>query len=71
MDRGRMWERRGGYERVEVRRGEVRKRTDVPLHSHIPALVVVVSWSVCLSYCTFSKRRCTSGLEERQCPVYA
>jgi hypothetical protein len=31
MDRGRMWERRGGYERVEVRRGEVRKRTDVPL----------------------------------------
>jgi hypothetical protein len=26
-----MWERRGGYERVEVRRGEVRKRTDVPL----------------------------------------
>jgi hypothetical protein len=36
MDRGRMWERRGGYERVEVRRGEVRKRTDVPLH---PSLV--------------------------------
>jgi hypothetical protein len=32
MDQGRMWERRGGYERVEVRRGEVRKRTDVPLH---------------------------------------
>jgi hypothetical protein len=32
MDRGRMWERRGGYERVEVRRGEVRKWTDVPLH---------------------------------------
>jgi hypothetical protein len=32
MDWGRMWERRGGYERVEVRRGEVRKRTDVPLH---------------------------------------
>jgi hypothetical protein len=31
MDQGRMWERRGGYERVEVRRGEVRKRTDVPL----------------------------------------
>jgi hypothetical protein len=31
MDRGRMWERRGGYERVEVRRGEVRKWTDVPL----------------------------------------
>jgi hypothetical protein len=31
MDRGRMWERRGGYERVEVRRGEVRKQTDVPL----------------------------------------
>jgi hypothetical protein len=28
-----MWERRGGYERVEVRRGEVRKRTDVPLHT--------------------------------------
>jgi hypothetical protein len=26
-----MWERRGGYERVEVRRGEVRKWTDVPL----------------------------------------
>jgi hypothetical protein len=25
-----MWERRGGYERVEVRRGEVRKWTDVP-----------------------------------------
>jgi hypothetical protein len=22
----------GGYERVEMRRGEVRKRTDVPLH---------------------------------------
>jgi hypothetical protein len=31
MDRGRMWERREGYERVEVRRGEVRKWTDVPL----------------------------------------
>jgi hypothetical protein len=31
MDWGRMWERRGGYERVEVRRGEVRKWTDVPL----------------------------------------
>jgi hypothetical protein len=31
MDQGRMWERRGGYERVEVRRGELRKRTDVPL----------------------------------------
>jgi hypothetical protein len=26
-----MWERKGGYERVEVRRGEVRKWTDVPL----------------------------------------
>jgi hypothetical protein len=33
MDRGRMWERRGGYERVEVRRGEVRKWTDVPLQN--------------------------------------
>jgi hypothetical protein len=33
MDRGRMWERGGGYERVEVRRGEVRKRTDVPLQA--------------------------------------
>jgi hypothetical protein len=33
MDQGRMWERRGGYERVEVRRGEVRKRTDVPLRA--------------------------------------
>jgi hypothetical protein len=31
MDQGRMWGRRGGYERVEVRRGEVRERTDVPL----------------------------------------
>jgi hypothetical protein len=31
MDRGRMWERRGGYERVEERRGEVRKQTDVLL----------------------------------------
>jgi hypothetical protein len=28
-----MWERRGGYERVEVRRGEVRKWTDVPLQA--------------------------------------
>jgi hypothetical protein len=34
MDQGRMWERRGGYERVEVRRGEVRKWTDVPLQPH-------------------------------------
>jgi hypothetical protein len=33
MDRGEMWERRGGCERVEVRRGEVRKRADVPLQS--------------------------------------
>jgi hypothetical protein len=32
MDRGRMVKRGGGYERVEVRRGEVRKWTDVPLH---------------------------------------
>jgi hypothetical protein len=31
MDQGRMVKRGGGYERVEVRRGEVRKRTDVPL----------------------------------------
>jgi hypothetical protein len=38
MDRGRMWERRGGYERVEVRRGEVRKRTDVPLHKRVHCL---------------------------------
>jgi hypothetical protein len=32
MDRGRMWERGGGYERVEVRREEVRKchESDVP-----------------------------------------
>jgi hypothetical protein len=32
-----MWERGGGYERVEVRRGEVRKWTDVPLHSRSSA----------------------------------
>jgi hypothetical protein len=32
MDWGRMVKRGGGYERVEVRRGEVRKWTDVPLH---------------------------------------
>jgi hypothetical protein len=36
MNQGRMWERRGGYERVEVRRGEVRKWTDVPLHAGQP-----------------------------------
>jgi hypothetical protein len=42
MDRGRMWERRGGYERVEVRRGEVRKQTDVPLqYSSSPSTRVV------------------------------
>jgi hypothetical protein len=38
MDRGRMWERGGGYERVEVRRGEVREWTDVPLHLSPPPL---------------------------------
>jgi hypothetical protein len=31
MDQGRMVKRGGGYERVEVRGGEVRKWTDVPL----------------------------------------
>jgi hypothetical protein len=36
MDWGGMWERRGGYERVEVRIGEVRKRTDVPLQVPSP-----------------------------------
>jgi hypothetical protein len=41
MDRGRMWERRGGYKRVEVRRGEVRKWTDVPLHRWIGPMVIV------------------------------
>jgi hypothetical protein len=45
-----MWERGGGYERVEVRRGEVRKWTDVPLHlrlcveilMYFPTVIAVV-----------------------------
>jgi hypothetical protein len=43
MDRGRMVKRGGGYERVEVRRGEVRKWTDVPLQfSPIPEVLFFV-----------------------------
>jgi hypothetical protein len=40
-----VWERRGEYRRVEEKRGKIRKRTDIPLHSCPESKKAIIAYS--------------------------